>query len=56
MSDRVVFQVRLEREQLRRINERMAQVGIDSRNAWIERALEWALEQPVRVEHKTVRT
>lgn len=38
---------------LKRINERHQQVGL-SRNAWLVKALDWALSQPVK--ETTVRT
>jgi len=40
--------VRLPAELVSRIDDRAQRVGL-SRNAWFEKALEWALSQPVRV-------
>ena len=46
-SDTQQVPLRLPRDLVRRVDERRAQVGEASRNAWIERVIEWALDQPV---------
>lgn len=46
-------QLRVSPEMLKRIDGRRNEVGL-SRNAWLVRALEWALAQPVK--ETTVRT
>lgn len=40
-------QLRVDEQLLDRIDERAAKVGL-SRNAWIVKALAWAVEQPIR--------
>lgn len=45
MDTKPVF-LRLPDELIARVDERAGKVGL-SRNAWAERAFEWALEQPV---------
>jgi hypothetical protein len=51
--ERQQVNLRLSPEQLKAIDDRAQRVGL-SRNAWVERALKWALEQPTRV--RTVET
>jgi metal-responsive CopG/Arc/MetJ family transcriptional regulator len=45
-ADNQQVPLRLPRELVQRIDARRAEVGEPSRNAWIERALRWALDQP----------
>jgi metal-responsive CopG/Arc/MetJ family transcriptional regulator len=51
--DLVQVPMRLPRELVDEIDARMHKVGERSRNAWLERALRWALTQEVRT--RTVR-
>lgn len=39
-----------------RIDARCEQIGESSRNAWLNRVIEWALAQPVKVDKTEVRT
>jgi metal-responsive CopG/Arc/MetJ family transcriptional regulator len=45
-DDRQQIMLRLPRELVARIDERRAAIGEQSRNAWIERVVEWGLSQP----------
>lgn len=48
-------QQRLPDDLAQAVEERAAKVGL-SRNEWINRALRWAVEQPIRTETKQERT
>lgn len=53
MAKQVQVNYRVDPELLDRIDQRAAQTG-HSRNAWLTRVVEWALEQPVTERTTTV--
>lgn len=47
--------LRISAEQLAEVDERRAEVGL-SRNAWLLKALAWALDQPIKTTTVNVKT